>query len=342
MPEVRTAASRSASAATIAFLFGAGASFAVGQAGHVSPVSPPLTAGAGGLYDCLAAEYPKEWGPDSSLASYAEEFRADFEVAYGARLANEFAPSLTLLEKLVPFARFFARFALRPGGSDLYSQLVAGIRDAGLLPRTIFGSLNYDVLLERSIERLDLGIDYLLEEAHAQMQAKMAPPRHPECALVAKLHGSCNFVSDVEDERRLHLMASSSGTVVEVPIRTFLPSQLTRPAREDVFGRGRFPIMCLVERYKNHLLSPSRMTIIRGIWGEEVRKAATVVVIGARRVEQDPHVWEPLRDTAARRLYIGGKSDFDAWHDLNPGRWEHVAERWESVGPLLEAILTSV
>ncbi|MGO9833472.1 MAG: hypothetical protein ACLP1X_04590 [Polyangiaceae bacterium] len=62
------------------------------------------------------------------------------------------------------------------------------------------------------------------------------------------------------------------------------------------------------------------------------------VVIGARRVADDRHVWEPLQQTDALRLYIGARSDFAPWRAPNPGKWEHVAERWEEVGPLLDAI----
>ncbi|MGO9833473.1 MAG: hypothetical protein ACLP1X_04595 [Polyangiaceae bacterium] len=78
--------------------------------------------------------------------------------------------------------------------------------------------------------------------------AKPAPPRHPEAVRVAKLHGSCNFLSDVGDDRRLRAMTGSPGTAVEVDIRAFLPSELAR-SRTDVFADGRFPIMSQVERY---------------------------------------------------------------------------------------------
>ncbi|PWT78206.1 MAG: hypothetical protein C5B58_15590, partial [Acidobacteria bacterium] len=127
----------------IVILFGAGASYGAG-AGHVLPQVPPLGAN---LYDALAAQYPKEWGSDSHLGKmWAPQLRDDFERTMYEEVLPKVS-SLSLLEWHRSVAEFFARYRLRGGRRDMYSLLLSGLRNRGLLERVTLGSLNYDCLL---------------------------------------------------------------------------------------------------------------------------------------------------------------------------------------------------
>jgi len=323
----------------IAFLFGAGASFAVGSEGHVLPAGPPLTNGEDGLYHCLAKEFPVEWGPTSGPGRYAAEFRTDFEAAYTTRVLrpSHLSQSLSSVEQQLPLARFFAQFALSRGGVDLYSKLLAGIRDLGLLDVTTFGSLNYDSLFEQAAEHLGLPLEWLLEAAASRLQAR--PPVAPlsQSVRVAKLHGSSNFL--IKSDQRLRAMLTSA-TAIEARIDPRSPAEL---ARNDVAARvfspdGYFAIMSQVSPNKEHLLSPATILQIRQIWAEAVRQAAVVVVIGVRPLARDKHVWNPLQATSPLRFYIGEKSHFGIWSAANNTAWHYLDERWENVDVVLDKI----
>jgi hypothetical protein len=95
----------------IVILFGAGASYG---AGHVLPQAPPLGAN---LYDALAAQYPKEWGPESHLGKmWAVQLGKDFErTRYEEVLPR--VSSLSLIEWHRPVAAFFARYRLDESGA---------------------------------------------------------------------------------------------------------------------------------------------------------------------------------------------------------------------------------
>jgi hypothetical protein len=329
----------------VVFLFGAGASFAVGEGGGwISPATPPLTNGPGGLYDCLAAEFPDEWGPKSPLVAYADEFRLDFEDAFVRRVQQRggretwlVQSSLTLLEALVPLARFFAKYRLRRGGQDLYSKLVAGVADAGAIDSTMFGTLNYDCLLEQAVVRQGFDPDWLIDDARSRLQARDAPDPEPDSARVAKLHGSCHFLADVD--RRFQAMAASPGTVVEVNMRPVWPPKNAIRELSRRYGESQcFPTMSQISRDKDSLLSPGKMTQIRLIWREAVMSAALVMIIGVRPLAHDGHVWEPLQETAAHRCYIGATDHFADWSRAAPGMWKHLAETWTDVDAVLEEV----
>jgi hypothetical protein len=325
---------------SVVVLLGAGASYAVGETiGHVLPGRPPLTKD---LYDELARFSPDQWGPTSPMASHAAAFRSDFEATF-SRVTDLFESTLASLEKLATLGRFFARFSLGSGRRDLYSMLVDGLHSAGMLPRTVFGSLNYDVLLEHALERAGFASNWLLDEAKSRLQARDMPRRDPAAVVVAKLHGSSNFVPDIDGDiefQRLRRMADSPGMHVEVTIRALSPSKLghSAPLERVANTSDYFPIMSQVHRDKQHLLSLAHITQIRGLWAEEVNNAALVVVIGVRPLQHDRHVWEPLQKTKAPRLYIGGSSDFVEWSKCDRPAWRHVDEQWTEVDRILEAV----
>jgi hypothetical protein len=326
----------------VVFLFGAGASFAAGKTGEfVSPAPPPLMTE---LYDALALEFSKEWGPDSRLGPHADEFRQDFEDAFTRRIVQEeyLQSSLTLLEALVPLARFFARFSLRPRShDDLYSRLVAGVADVGALPLTTFGSLNYDCLLELAVDRLGYGVDWLIEDARRRLQATGPSARVPDSVRVAKLHGSCNFVAELRGPF-LSIVCSPS-SYIEAEVRPVWPPSGAIAEFSRGLAESRcFPTMCQLSRTKHSVLSPAKITQIQSMWAEAVRTAALVVVIGVRPVVHDEHVFKPLHETAARRCYIGAAGHFAEWSRSNAAGWKHLGEVWEGVDGVLEEVRGAV
>ena len=176
-----------------AFLLGAGASKASGM--HVKPCTPPLMRE---LYDELARFFRKEWGPGSFFARYADQFRKDFEQTFTEvvlKNTNEYAlsgPALSLLEGQRPLALYFSRFVLDRTRMDCYSKLLDALGRSGNIPHTIFGSLNYDCLFEQAAGILDLRIDYKWSNAVDSIR-------------VAKLHGSSNFIAQI-DQRTMAIL----------------------------------------------------------------------------------------------------------------------------------------
>jgi hypothetical protein len=308
----------------IVFLFGAGASFG---AGHVLPESPPL---GPSLYDALAAKYPKVWGPESHAGRYwGTHLRNDFEKTM-ADMVLPHVPSLSLLEWHRCVAEFFAAYNLDQTGQDCYSTLLSGLKSSGLLDRIFFATLNYDCLLEQAVARLEFNVNYILDD----LGLHHAVP-------LAKIHGSCNFVSvDLQDSRAL--LTNSYASSLECEFRALplqnLEDQLR--GRFDGYKQAFYPVLSLYSPYKPSILAPGKIENLRNAFADRVKRASVVVLIGVRPNRQaDWHLWEPIEQSLAREiLYVGGPPEFAALKGIQ-GRAIHSAEKFEAgVAPILNAL----
>ena len=180
---------------SFAFLFGAGARTGIGER-LVKPYLPPVMKH---LYSRLAEEFPLLFGKNSVYAVHAERFKEDFEgtfadvvlkYARGGGFGPSTPPTLILLEHQGTLARYFSRFILDSAGSDCYSKLLLALKKSGMIQQSIFGSLNYECLLEQSADGLDLTVDYWCDQ------------NHPDVVSLAKIHGSCNFVTQRFDRHQ--------------------------------------------------------------------------------------------------------------------------------------------
>jgi hypothetical protein len=307
----------------IVIVFGAGASYG---AGHVLPAAPPLGLD---LYDALATQYPNVWGPDSHIGKmWADKLRRDFERTMAEDVVP-WVPSLTLLEWHRCVSQFFARYSLEEHGRDCYSMLLSGLRTKGLLARVTFGTLNYDCLLEQAIARLGIDVDYLLDDFVSSSSIPLA-----------KIHGSCNFVSiDLGSRRALLTNANASGVECgfdRLPL-TKLPERL-----QDKFGRHEqafFPVLSLYSPYKPSILASVKLQGLRNTLTQRLTQTTAVLIVGIKPNPQgDQHLWDPIAQSSAPKiLYVGSTADFDVLKRLQH-RSVHLAETFEkAVAPILSA-----
>ena len=292
----------------IVILFGAGASFG---ADHVRPCAPPLGAC---LYDLLAVEYPKEWGSESHLGKmWSEQFRKNFEET----MATEVLPkvsSLSLLEWHRCVADLFARYELDGTGRDNYSLLLSELTTTGLMGRVTFGSLNYDCLLEQAMRGLQFTSDYTLNTPD-------------EGSIpVAKIHGSCNFITGDLFSKRAYL-TNPNASSIECAFDT-LPLQGLRDLLRERFSTYEpafFPVLGLYSPDKPSLVAGGWLKKLRNTLTERINQAAAVVLIGIAPNPRDPHLWEPIMESPASRiLYVGGQPDYETLRNRQ-GKTTHLA-----------------
>lgn len=305
---------------SLAFLFGAGASKA---AKHVQPYSPPLMCE---LYNELAKVFPAEWGAESPLAKHGEQFRKDFETTFSEVVLGR-APftrdSLSLLERQRPLALYFSRFILDSSGIDYYSLLLRSLKEQERIHHSFFGALNYDCLFEQAADKLGLHVDYSCGETR------------PGAICVAKIHGSCNFITQGIFQNQRAQMATP-GVHYEVKV-TFLPPigvELTLKNRFSSVKPEYFPVMSQISPEKQQLVAPVKIQDIRNRWHEGVINAAVVVVIGVSYNTNDIHILETIKEVSVPIFYIGGGEDFKKWHGTNE-RFEHIHDTFEQGFKLL-------
>lgn len=314
----------------IVFLFGAGASKGAAIGRHVLPELPPLMRE---LYDRLAVRFEAEWGPSSKRARYADRYRKDFELTFtevDLGRPPDLLPGipgtsgLTLLEAQRPLALYFASFMLDGSGEDLYSRLVKHLTQSRLIERTLFASLNYDCLCDEAALKLGLHLDYLLEEAAAALRPileadrpRNGPPG--QTIRMAKLHGSSNFLTGIDQQYRA--IVASPSTSLEVEVTALAPIGLLSNLESRfaaTHSREFFPVMTQISARKEDIVAPVQIQQIRNIWCESASNAALVVVIGVAPRQNDTHVWEALESARGDVRYIGADEHLIEWRRCNP------------------------
>ncbi len=296
---------------SFAFLMGAGASTGIGK-GRVKPSLPPVMKE---LYTKLAEENPGQWGANSPLGVHAERFRENFEKTYadlvlrypeGGGSGPVTPDTLSLLKGQEPLARYFSRFLLDHTGSDCYSRLLLNLKKSGIIERSIFGSLNYECLFEQAARRLSLRVDYWCDEID------------PNVVRLAKIHGSCNFVTQRFDAYQQGILAAQGGhygvTVDPLPV-----DDLEQKLSAEL-AAGRFPVMSQISPEKENLFDSTKFQEARYKWHQGVSNALeNVIVIGVSCNPNDTHILEPIKSASVPLLYIGGNGDFEKWRQVNSG-----------------------
>ena len=299
----------------IVFLFGAGASKG---AMHILPHCPPLMRE---LYDELGKYDPNEWGPSSRRSAYADRYRRNFEATFSEvdlKIPKDdpggwFIDSLTLLENQELLARYFSQFFLDSSSMDYYSKLLASLNTADRIPDCLFASLNYDCLFEQAGCRLGLSIDYQFSETKS--------------VRVTKLHGSCNFITKKLSRYDRALLASP-GLSYEIGTDFLSPLNVEKMLKEKFSNRAHLPVMSQVSPRKEQIAAPATIHKMREKWSQALSSAKHLAIIGVSYNPNDTHVVDPIRDTRATILYIGGKDNFKKWGDENKN-FEHIGETFE-------------
>jgi hypothetical protein len=293
----------------VAILFGAGASKG---AGYVTPCIPPVM---NELFDRLAKHFPQEWGRRSPYWVHAEKFKQDFEGTFSEVVLKQYKddslpritlPTLSILENQRNLALYFSRFDLDSSGRDLYSRLLSFLLEGGLIEHSTFGSLNYDCLFDQAIQRLGLLIDYSCGETE------------PKTIRVAKVHGSCNFVTETIDEN-MRAQLASPGIRYERKVIFLPPVNVEKSLKDRIVGLepAHLPIMSQISPAKEDLLAPSQVQQCRNRWRDAVLNASKLAIIGVSPNPNDTHIWEPIKDASAKLLYIGSTSHFKVWASLS-------------------------
>jgi len=299
-----------------AFLFGAGAS--KGASTSTRPYPPPVMTE---LYDRLAVQFPDEWGPASRLARHADAFRTDFEAAF-----TEFVlqmpdtvsygispPTLNLLEGQRTLAIYFSQFTQDGDSEDSYSKLILALKKSGSLSSCVFGSLNYDCLFEQAAHMLGSGVDY----SCSAMQATEV--------RVAKIHGSCNFVTPRLSQHDRALL-SAPNVAYEKDFEPLHPIGLEARLRVALAPtRAQLPVMSQISPGKEHLLAPVKIQEYRNSWRAQTLAAEDVVIIGVSHNQNDAHILETVRALSVPIYYIGDEANAAKWKKENHHvKWVHA------------------
>jgi hypothetical protein len=305
----------------IAFVIGAGAS---AGAGSIVPTTPPL---GRELYGRLVREYPNSWG---KLAPKLEAvFETDFETGTAMLWEDEpIADSVTPAELLIEMAIYFSRFA-PTDEENCYARLIAILQRRRLVGRTAFLSLNYECLLELAATSRGLRISYLVEGL---------PSRNN--VLVLKPHGSCNFIPQVEIYT-MRLVVGKGG-IFDGPIT--IPRNLSEVAARYARGYAVPPAMSLFAPGKRTVVAPRIIEQIRQRWSDWARGARATIVIGARPLLADNHVWDPVLESTGPVWYIGGSTgaDYENLRRALDSRFVHVGDRFEGALGRLDAMLGDI
>jgi hypothetical protein len=296
-----------------AFLIGAGASKG---AGGVTPYDPPLGAE---LYGYLTREFPTTWGalPDHFDAL----FRDSFEVGMAELWDNQLDIGTRLI---IEMAIYFSRFDPPLDGSDCYSRLIWRLKQSELVPNTRIATLNYECVLDIAASRLGLKLTYLSDTLL------------PDNITIWKPHGACNLIPNAQV---YHLNIVAKG-IYDGPLRGV---DLPEVRRLYDTGYALPPAMSL--------FAPGKPTPVAGTWVDETRRqwaewvqgADVVVVIGARPLFEDAHIWEPIIGSSAEVWYIGGTSDanYQTFQSRLGPRITHLADRFvQGFGPLARRLRT--
>lgn len=301
-----------ASARSIIFLFGAGASHG---AGDILPEAPPLGLQ---LYGELARIYPGSWG--SLPREVCEALKANFED--GMQVIYD-RMSVLIPELMRQMAIYFIQF--RPAsGQTLYCRLIEHIRELGLLDRVLFSTLNYECVLEFSLLRKGISIDYFGLPA-----ADVSVP-------VWKLHGSCNmFATGVTATPGVTYTA---GAKFEGGLEGILDS--SEAIGRWLYGTALAPAMCLYMRGKPLAISPAAVSRLQSMWFEALQESTVIFCVGVNPNAEDKHVWEPIASSPGQLYFIGGAAAFDGWtRQHRPNRSKLLGSRFETgIGNIIRSL----
>jgi hypothetical protein len=300
---------------TIAFLIGAGASHGAGDA---TPFRPPL---GYDLFPRLEEAFPETWG--SLTAEEQDAFSptgAGFED--GMKLLWE-AFDERAWHALRDLGFFFSRFRLRPRGGDSYSRLLIALNSLGLVQRSCAASLNYECVFEIACAQAGISVDHL-------------GSGDPQSLRVAKPHGSCNFLAGLHNFRNVTIVASPAQPQLLSADVNVVPPDAVEACYRD--GYTIPPVMSL---YAPDKRTPVGFDIVNGMrddWGRWAASARVIVSIGAHPYLADEHIWQPVVESDAKVLYIGGqRPDYDRLAVALGGRLEYLGHDF---APALEPLLS--
>jgi hypothetical protein len=293
-------------------LFGAGASYG---AGHILPKAPPL---GKDLYAELTRYYLPSWGslPKEIKASFGDGFEQGMQVLW-----DKYSSNIALFMRHMTL--YLAQFRPDDSQQDLYSRLLQQLKTK----RILLSTLNYECILELAASTLGYKIDYSGGEVAS------------DAMQIMKLHGSCNFLPSSIQAKGITF---TSEVVFDGDLQSVNPNEAIQYCLSNT---ALYPAMAL---YMNAKPIQIGQSVIHGLqlrWGDRVRKAKKILVIGARPYHEDTHIWEPLAECNGELGFIGPKQVFNEWREKyrsnKSSLW--IGSRWhtcfsESASFILEEI----
>jgi hypothetical protein len=264
------------------FVFGAGASYA---SADISPGQPPL---GNQLFDAVLPLSPTA---QSLSEAQKRAFRVNFEE--GMRLIMEGRDLLLVSNLYVDIAKLLIE--LHAGSNSSYVDIMKIVWQ----DHNIFSTLNYDLLLEDSLQ-------HFLDWAKYHL-----PPS--ECVFqIQKLHGSVNFLPD--GPKIIGGNAQHVGKIGAVPFKSFTRQQ----ARVLLEYPGQLmPDMNLYILGKDNLYTNSPSAHFYHKWKDDLDKADHIFVCGVAVNLADEHIWNPISKNISKLKYFGTPNDKSSFEALS-------------------------
>ncbi|HBS0737338.1 TPA: hypothetical protein MAA64_002498 [Klebsiella pneumoniae] len=266
-------------------LLGAGASYG---SGDTIPYPPPLgphlfknLEGLGGISSTLPVELK------TVFMDNFEKGMLEFHNRY---------PSKTMQFQR-ELAGYLARFT--PLDTNHYTRLIKSINPN----RVIYSSLNYDLLFE--IAAAAQGLSTIYSNVKEKKSIRML-----------KIHGSSNFWPDLMGVQiRGSTFISNGEAEVEAGVRALNQKDaITRAVEEDSVA----PAIALYAEGKQVRVCPSFVRAQQEMWGQSVRLAPKIFIVGVKINLIDSHVWDVISESKAIIYYFGlhnDKHDFEFWKE---------------------------
>lgn len=257
-------------------IFGAGASY-----GSDITETPSLTKD---LFDRLSLFNPNGWGKISG--ELADLFHQDFESA----MKKVNTHSLPPIQRVM--AAYFFNFL--PKESNLYFRLAEKIKNNHWNGK--FVTFNYDRLLEISLSKAGLR-PVVGSEANSDNEIEMCLP-----------HGCCHIFC--ESVRGGAKNVSMSGINIRTSGKIKIisnPDIFNSRIKNDAFP----PVMSYFIPSKYTTSGVNFIEGQRKRYTEFVSNSDLIAIVGLMLREHDEHIWDPLKSTSARIIYMSGKSSGD-------------------------------
>lgn len=254
-------------------LLGAGASYGSEPQGEPTP---PLGAN---LFERLAARP----GIASSLPEKTKNQFQDFEQGM-AKFAAEHSGDIQQFQR--ELAYYLAEFL--PSDKSLYHKLLSLFARE----KTVYASLNYDMLLEESMEAKGYHPHYGVEHFYKHIR-------------VLKPHGSANFWPYMPGFKYKGLKFIGDMVALDAHIKPRLRSETLRLCRED---DSFSPAMSLYAKGKAVKTCPAFVSEQQRLFADICSSVSEIYVIGVKVVPEDHHIWKPLSESAAQLTYFGRSS----------------------------------
>ncbi|HDK6186631.1 TPA: hypothetical protein ACNVU1_003314 [Klebsiella variicola] len=254
----------------ITIIFGAGASWDSEIAAMKNNgMTPPLG-------DYLFSKLDALNGATSRLDENTK--KVFIEDGYEAGMERLPPSSGTLFPILKESACFLSSFT--PSPENAYTRLFNRLKNN--ITKITIATLNYDMLIEKSLMDLSINMSYICEDDY-------------NGAKVIKFHGSSNLVPVIPQGVNISgvTMTSDKGVFLETDSVEFLRGHedivrwCNNPRNESLC-----PIMCLYNKEKRVLVSKRAVNEIQEKLSHSIEQSKEIILVGVKYISHDTHLWD--------------------------------------------------